>query len=787
MKHIVQLSDLRRYRTGQFVVRTSLGLLLCAAQAFAVTTLTVGELELQDVQNASVPVEFHSDASVSALQMDALFDSAAYTGSTATPGTLPATFRVDSFLVEPSRLRVVVGAANNGALVDGTIFQVPLTAVNAFASGFPVVLTNFALSNESGVAVQGFLAPRVRLLGLTADAKISGKNGITLSVEVNATGGNVARVEYYVGGTKVGESTSAPFSFTWSPIGSGPFVIQAIAYDSNGLMTGSRSIPVVITNVGTEAIKGVYAGLARTSPFIPAGSGSIQFLTTATSAFSVKLFLDGKRYGQKGNFAADGTAALRFDRGKKLAALTLTLQQYTTNLIDQIAGQLTDGTLNGSVIENSTFIADVVADRTLWRVGTREPAQKGRYTIVLPAASDAGTSGASLGDGVGTAKVKSSGTVTSNFVLADGTKASQGTFLTKDGRWHLFAVPIGTKGVMLGDLDFADNAGVSDFAGQIDWFRPAQKAAPFKEGFQTSIDAVGSKYDVPEKFERVLSLANVAGNARFTAEDGGLAAPFERLLTINSTNVVSLLGSDAARLGLKIDAKMGMITGSFIHPTTGKTAPVIAVAFQKQDLAHGFFGGGAQGGGVTVDPNPNFPPPINSLPQGAKALPTVNFVGPKEGARVNAPAAVVFRGTAKGKKPIITVRYQLVYAGVPGALQLATGTASWTASIQPAAMAGGFYKIFVKATDNSGNESDVVARTVFYVVPTPLTVTIVGSGEVTKGFNGTTSRDVGATYTITAKSQAGHRFKGWTGSITSSAPTITFTMVEGFDLQANFQ
>ena len=758
-----------------------------SASAFSATTLTVSEIEMQGDKTATVAVEFHSDASVAAVQMEALFDPAAYTVSGATAGTLPETVRVDSFLAEAGRLRVVVGAANNAALVDGTIFRVPLTALDAFASGFPVILTNFALSNANGGAVTGFLAPRVRLLGLTANAKINGSTGVTLSVEVDATGGNVARVEYYVGNTKVGEITTGPFTFVWTPFGSGPLVIRAVAFDSNGLMTGSRSIPVVITNVGTEAIKGVYAGLARTSPFVRAGSGAIQFLTTATSAFSVKLLLDGKSYGAAGKFGTDGTATLRFDRGRGVAPLTLTVQQYATNLIDQIAGQLTDGTLNGSVIENSTFIAEVVADRSLWKPGTNEPTQKARYTIVLPAAADAGTTGAPLGDSVGIVEVKPSGAITSSFVLADGTKASHGTFLTKDGRWHLFAVPMGTKGVILGDLDFADAAGVSDLAGPIDWSRPAQKAAPYKDGFTTALDAVGSKYKVPAQFERVLSLANVAGNARFTAEDGGLAATFSRLLTINSANKVSLLTLDSSKHGLKIDPKTGMLTGSFIPPGKVKAAPVTAVAFQKQNLALGFFTGGTQGGGVTVDPNPSFPPPINSQPQGTKALPTVAFLTPKDAARVNAPAAIDLSGMAKGAKPITAVRYQVVYAGVPDALQPATGTASWTASIQPAATAGGLYKIFVKATDNEGNESEVVARSVFYVVPSSLVVTVAGSGDVTKGFVGTTSREIGATYTIAAKPKAGHTFTGWTGSVTSSAPRITFPMSAGFTVQANFQ
>ncbi len=762
--------------------------LLVAASAFATTTLTVGEIELATETSATVPVNFHSNVSVAAVQMDVLFDPALYTASSASPGTLPENFRVDSRIVEPGKLRVVLGAPNNRALVDGTVFRVPLTAINPFAAFFSVIITNFALSTADGAAVSGGITPTVRLLGLTAGGKINGQTGVQLGVEAGATNGSVARVEYYVGGVKIGESTSGPFGIVWTPPGAGPFVIQAIAYDSNGYQTASNSIAIVVTNVGATPIKGIYAGLVQDDPFDFAGTGYVQFATTTKSAFSVKLILAGASYAQSGTFNSEGIATVKFSRGKKRSPLTLTLQQYATNLIDQISGQLTDGTLNGSVIENATFVSEVLADRAVWKLKSREAAQKGGYTVVLNAASDAATRKAPLGDGVGTVTVSPAGTISATLTLADGTKASQGTFLSKDGHWPLFASLFGKKGVLAGDITFTDKAGVSDFDGAANASRPGNaKSLAFKDGYSTPLDVIGSRYNVPKAFERMLRLANVGGNSRLTLEDGGLVNPLEKLLTVSSKNAATPVSIDASKLALKLSPANGTFGGSFINPDTGKKAQMTGVVFQKQNLGSGFFTGGLLGGGVTLDPNPSFPPPGQSGPQGVKALPTVAIVTPKEGARINAPDAIDLAGTAKGKLPIGSVGYQVLYQGIPGPLQAATGTATWNASVQPAAKAGGLYKIFVKATDSTGNESDVVARSVFYAVPTPLSLTIVGAGDVTKGFAGITSRDIGASITITAKAKAGHQFTGWSGSITSSAPTITFTMIEGFALQATFQ
>ena len=267
--------------------------------AFPATTLTISELDLQGDKSASVPVEFRSDAAVAAVQMDVLFDPAAYAAASATNGTQPDVFRVDSHLVEAGRLRVVVGAPSNAALANGTVFRVPLTAVDDFASFFPVVLTNFALSTVQGAAVPGKIASRVRLLNLTGGGRVNGHDGIQLAVDAGATDGTVARVEYYAGGKKIGEATSGAFSIVWSPVGSGPFTITAIAYDSNGTVAESRAIPIVVTNVGTAAIKGLYAGLVKAETFAFGTTGYLQFATTANGAFTARLTIGGESFSRR--------------------------------------------------------------------------------------------------------------------------------------------------------------------------------------------------------------------------------------------------------------------------------------------------------------------------------------------------------------------------------------------------------------------------------------------------------------------------------------------------------
>ncbi len=66
-----------------------------------------------------------------------------------------------------------------------------------------------------------------------------------------------------------------------------------------------------------------------------------------------------------------------------------------------------------------------------------------------------------------------------------------------------------------------------------------------------------------------------------------------------------------------------------------------------------------------------------------------------------------------------------------------------------------------------------------------LSVTKTGQGTVTPDLNNTTLV-IGQSYTVTATPATGYEFSGWTGSIISSSPTLTFVMASNLVLQANF-
>ena len=102
------------------------------------------------------------------------------------------------------------------------------------------------------------------------------------------------------------------------------------------------------------------------------------------------------------------------------------------------------------------------------------------------------------------------------------------------------------------------------------------------------------------------------------------------------------------------------------------------------------------------------------------------------------------------------------------------------------AIAGRHYQIAVDgASGETGGFSlsiDKIGKNLAKV----LSVTTSTGGSVTPGFLGTSFRHLGATYTITATPAPGFLFIGWSGSLYSTSPKLTFSMQEGMTLQADF-
>ena len=95
---------------------------------------------------------------------------------------------------------------------------------------------------------------------------------------------------------------------------------------------------------------------------------------------------------------------------------------------------------------------------------------------------------------------------------------------------------------------------------------------------------------------------------------------------------------------------------------------------------------------------------------------------------------------------------------------------------------------YAQATDYSGNSSTSVprnTRNVFYVVPSPFTLSVVGSGTVSSNWTGS-NLEIGASYAMTATPTSGYKFLKWSGGVNSTAPALTFLMSSNLSITATF-
>jgi hypothetical protein len=102
------------------------------------------------------------------------------------------------------------------------------------------------------VSVQGNSLPAVALTQPADGATFSAPATVNLSATASDTDGTVTKVEFFNGTTKLGEDTTAPYSFTWSSVPAGNYTLTARATDDvGGTATSAASRITVVSNTNT--------------------------------------------------------------------------------------------------------------------------------------------------------------------------------------------------------------------------------------------------------------------------------------------------------------------------------------------------------------------------------------------------------------------------------------------------------------------------------------------------------------------------------------------------------
>ena len=110
-----------------------------------------------------------------------------------------------------------------------------------------VVDANGVPSVARMVSVQGNSLPVVSLTQPADGATFTAPASVSLAATASDTDGTVTKVEFFNGTTKLGEDTTAPYSFTWSGVSGGTYTITARATDDVGGTATSAASHITVT------------------------------------------------------------------------------------------------------------------------------------------------------------------------------------------------------------------------------------------------------------------------------------------------------------------------------------------------------------------------------------------------------------------------------------------------------------------------------------------------------------------------------------------------------------
>ncbi len=94
--------------------------------------------------------------------------------------------------------------------------------------------------------------PTVSITSPASNAAFNQGQAITINATAADANGSVSKVEFYANGTKIGEDTTSPYSYTWSGAAIGTHVLTAKATDNGNASTTSGGVTVTVSQAAVN-------------------------------------------------------------------------------------------------------------------------------------------------------------------------------------------------------------------------------------------------------------------------------------------------------------------------------------------------------------------------------------------------------------------------------------------------------------------------------------------------------------------------------------------------------
>ncbi|MBM4148578.1 MAG: hypothetical protein FJ224_05995 [Lentisphaerae bacterium] len=153
-------------------------------------------------------------------------------------------------LVQESNPGSVLNISMSAVLAAGTYYlSIEGTGCGNPFSSTPSGYTSYASLGQYELTIT--VSPTVSC-ALTAPANgatFAAPASITLQATAGSSTGTIAKVEFFNGGTLLGEDTTSPYSWTWTNVTAGSYTLTAKATDNGGATNTSAAVNVTVTQV----------------------------------------------------------------------------------------------------------------------------------------------------------------------------------------------------------------------------------------------------------------------------------------------------------------------------------------------------------------------------------------------------------------------------------------------------------------------------------------------------------------------------------------------------------
>ncbi|MBO9635177.1 MAG: cellulase family glycosylhydrolase [Chitinophagaceae bacterium] len=93
----------------------------------------------------------------------------------------------------------------------------------------------------------GNVSPTVSITSPANNASFTAPASVTIDATAADSDGSITKVEFFNGATKLGEATSSPYTYTWTNVAAGSYVLTAKATDNGNASTTSGAVNISVT------------------------------------------------------------------------------------------------------------------------------------------------------------------------------------------------------------------------------------------------------------------------------------------------------------------------------------------------------------------------------------------------------------------------------------------------------------------------------------------------------------------------------------------------------------